>query len=259
MTIPGLCLMPTWPAWVPGRRPWRLSCARLGCGSGPAAGTGSWTGTRSAGARTSRASCPARRRGSAPGSGPGTRLGPSSCPQMAEAMVVTPACAACGAPATRIELVGPGQLPAQWEHWPATVRDSFLRCRRARPVVPDPRRRGRRQRLRGSRRGPGRPGGSPGVPAVAALCPGGHGRVLRRCRLLPGLRRAVLLPALATCPRPGTGTAPAATARAWTRTGNGTGRRRLLRPPCLPGSDAHGQGLLRGAGRAAVRPADRPG
>jgi hypothetical protein len=50
-------------------------------------------------------------------------------PEMAEAMVVTPLCAACGAPATRIELVGPGQLPAQWEQWPATVRDSFLRCR----------------------------------------------------------------------------------------------------------------------------------
>ena len=50
-------------------------------------------------------------------------------PEMAEAMVVTPLCAACGAPATRIELVAPGQLPAQWEHWPATVRDSFLKCR----------------------------------------------------------------------------------------------------------------------------------
>jgi hypothetical protein len=50
-------------------------------------------------------------------------------PEMAEAMVVTPLCAACGAPATRIELVAPGQLLAQWEHWPATVRDSFLRCR----------------------------------------------------------------------------------------------------------------------------------
>jgi hypothetical protein len=50
-------------------------------------------------------------------------------PEMAEAMVVTPLCAACAAPATRIELVGPGQLPAQWEHWPATVRDSFLMCR----------------------------------------------------------------------------------------------------------------------------------
>ena len=50
-------------------------------------------------------------------------------PEMAGAMVVTPPCAACGAPATRIELVAPGQLPAQWEQWPGTVRDSFLRHR----------------------------------------------------------------------------------------------------------------------------------
>ncbi len=50
-------------------------------------------------------------------------------PEMARAMVVTPLCAACGAPATRIELVGPGQLPAQWEQWPRTARDSFLRHR----------------------------------------------------------------------------------------------------------------------------------
>ena len=33
------------------------------------------------------------------------------------------------APATRIELVEPGQLPAQWEHWPRTVQDSFGRRR----------------------------------------------------------------------------------------------------------------------------------
>ncbi len=50
-------------------------------------------------------------------------------PQMAQAMVVTPPCAACGAPATRIELVAPGQLPARWEHWPPAVRDSFRRHR----------------------------------------------------------------------------------------------------------------------------------
>jgi hypothetical protein len=43
-----------------------------GLWSGLRVATGSWTGTRSAGARTSHASCPARRRGSAPGSGPGT-------------------------------------------------------------------------------------------------------------------------------------------------------------------------------------------
>ena len=50
-------------------------------------------------------------------------------PQMAQAMVVTPPCADCGAPATRIELVAPGHLPAQWEQRPRTVRDSFLRHR----------------------------------------------------------------------------------------------------------------------------------
>jgi hypothetical protein len=50
-------------------------------------------------------------------------------PEMAQAMVVTAPCAACGAPATRIELVAPGQLPAQWEQWPRTVRDHFMRHR----------------------------------------------------------------------------------------------------------------------------------
>ncbi len=50
-------------------------------------------------------------------------------PQMAQAMVVTPPCAACGAPATRIELLAAGQLPARWEHWPPVVRDSFGRHR----------------------------------------------------------------------------------------------------------------------------------
>jgi hypothetical protein len=47
-------------------------------------------------------------------------------PELARAMVVSPPCAACGTPATRIELVAPGQLPAQWEQWPGKVRDSFL-------------------------------------------------------------------------------------------------------------------------------------
>lgn len=50
-------------------------------------------------------------------------------PEMAEAMVVTPPCAACEAPATRIELVAPGQLPAQWAQWPRAARDSFGRHR----------------------------------------------------------------------------------------------------------------------------------
>ncbi len=49
--------------------------------------------------------------------------------QMARAMVVTPPCAACGTPATRIELVAPGQLPAGREQWPSTVQGSIRRQR----------------------------------------------------------------------------------------------------------------------------------
>jgi hypothetical protein len=50
-------------------------------------------------------------------------------PEMAEAMVVTLACAACGAPATRVELVAPGQLPARREQQPSTARDDAMRAR----------------------------------------------------------------------------------------------------------------------------------
>jgi hypothetical protein len=47
--------------------------------------------------------------------------------RMARPMVVTPPCAVCQAPAARIELVAPGELPAGWEHWDSRKRDSFLR------------------------------------------------------------------------------------------------------------------------------------
>jgi hypothetical protein len=47
--------------------------------------------------------------------------------QMAKAMVVTPPCAECGTPSTRVELVAPGQVPAEWEQWPSTVQDSIAR------------------------------------------------------------------------------------------------------------------------------------
>jgi hypothetical protein len=49
--------------------------------------------------------------------------------QMAEAMVVTPPCAECGAPSSRVELVAPGQWPAGWEQWPSSVRDIISRQR----------------------------------------------------------------------------------------------------------------------------------
>jgi hypothetical protein len=44
----------------------------------------------------------------------------------AKAMLVTPPCAACGTPSARIELVAPGQYPAEWEQWPTTVQDSIV-------------------------------------------------------------------------------------------------------------------------------------
>ncbi len=49
--------------------------------------------------------------------------------QMANPMVVTPPCAACDAPSTRVELVAPGHLPAEWQQWPATVRATIERQR----------------------------------------------------------------------------------------------------------------------------------
>jgi len=49
--------------------------------------------------------------------------------QMARAMVVTPPCTVCGTPSARVELVAPGCLPAEWEQWPRTVRDSVERQR----------------------------------------------------------------------------------------------------------------------------------
>lgn len=39
--------------------------------------------------------------------------------QLAQATVVTPPCAVCGTPSARVELVAPGELPAEWEQWPS--------------------------------------------------------------------------------------------------------------------------------------------
>jgi len=48
----------------------------------------------------------------------------------AKPMVVTPPCTACGSPSARIELLAPGQFPAEWEQWPRTVRASIMRQRK---------------------------------------------------------------------------------------------------------------------------------
>ena len=49
--------------------------------------------------------------------------------RLANALVTTPPCAVCGSPAARIELVAPGQDPAEWDQWPSTVQDSIVRQR----------------------------------------------------------------------------------------------------------------------------------
>jgi hypothetical protein len=44
-------------------------------------------------------------------------------------MVAVPPCAECGAAASRVELIAPGDVPARWDEWPAWQRDSFERNR----------------------------------------------------------------------------------------------------------------------------------
>jgi hypothetical protein len=48
---------------------------------------------------------------------------------MTSAMVAEPRCSACGAAATRIELVAPGQPPAQWNEWSQQHRETYERYR----------------------------------------------------------------------------------------------------------------------------------
>lgn len=47
----------------------------------------------------------------------------------ATGMVVTPLCAVCGEPSARIELVAPGQLPADWDQWNDERQSAFQRRR----------------------------------------------------------------------------------------------------------------------------------
>ena len=42
-------------------------------------------------------------------------------------MVVNPPCAVCETPSARVELVAPGQLPAEWGQWSSTAQGTFLR------------------------------------------------------------------------------------------------------------------------------------
>src|SRR5437773_4016736 len=87
---PGFVLDAYLDSLAPGRRPWRLSCARRGCGSGLRVATGSWTGTRSAGARTSRASCPGEAARVRARIRARDHARAQQMPEMARAMVVAP-------------------------------------------------------------------------------------------------------------------------------------------------------------------------
>jgi hypothetical protein len=45
---------------------------------------------------------------------------------MVMGLVATPPCAECGSPSARIELVAPGELPAEWGQWSSTAQGTFL-------------------------------------------------------------------------------------------------------------------------------------
>lgn len=139
--------------------------------------------------------------------------------QMAKPMVVTPPCAACGTPATRVEFVAPGQLPPSGSSGPGLCRpascgnasqDSGISWSRASP----------RTTATATPSTPAAPGGSPGRSGLPCASP----RSIRPgSTTMPGSAPTVTLPTATgtgTYPKLGTATAPAATARAWTRTGS---------------------------------------
>jgi transposase len=47
---------------------------------------------------------------------------------MAKLIVISPSCGLRN-PSARVELVAPGQLPAEWERWPSTMQHTTLRQR----------------------------------------------------------------------------------------------------------------------------------
>jgi hypothetical protein len=48
---------------------------------------------------------------------------------MTMGIVGAPACAVCGSPSARVELVPPGELPAEWDQWTQDRRDAYERRR----------------------------------------------------------------------------------------------------------------------------------
>jgi hypothetical protein len=48
---------------------------------------------------------------------------------MTQGFVATPECAECGRQTSRVELVAPGEYPAEWAQWDVDRKESFLRRR----------------------------------------------------------------------------------------------------------------------------------
>ncbi len=55
--------------------------------------------------------------------------GETTIASMAMGMVAAPQCAVCGSPATRVELVAPGQVPEEWGQWKAERRQAYEKYR----------------------------------------------------------------------------------------------------------------------------------
>ena len=182
----------------------RLSCVPPACGNASTAATASWTGKRSKYAWTG---TPDQGRGPArPGLGTGTR-GPGPGPD-GQADGGNAAVRGMRHPVCPHRAGGAGRTPR---------RMGALARHRARQLPAAPRAGTMAPPLKGvaTENGYGDPidasqrrADRQGVPASPVLRPGPQRRALRRCRILPGLRRPVLLPALARvrggygyCPR----------------------------------------------------------
>jgi hypothetical protein len=138
--------------------------------------------------------------------------------RMAKPIVVSPPCAACGNPSARVELVAPGQLPAGWEQWPSTVQGGIVRQHEPgqwyllfQDIATD------------NGYGGSIDASQAGRIAQAFKPPLCYAQVHMAgfTTMQDSARTATLLTATGngTCPSLGMVTAPAATARAWTRTG----------------------------------------
>ncbi len=50
-------------------------------------------------------------------------------------LLFAPPCQVCGKPAVRVEIVPPGELPQEWDHWKPAHRQSFSKYRDATKYV----------------------------------------------------------------------------------------------------------------------------